>query len=211
MRTRYLLVFVAALLLAGLAIAGALAQPRGEGDVYLPLALKNYPQPTSTSTPTVTRTSTQTSISTATRTPTATRTRTPTATQVVVLPSPTRTRTPTPTNTPPPSSTGVITIINIFFDGVMGANEPDEYVEIRNDDLNAIQLSGWTLSDDQNHVYTFPGFVIQPGQVCRVYTNENHPEWCGFNYGSGSAIWNNSGDCGTLRNSSSQLIDQYCY
>ena len=43
-----------------------------------------------------------------------------------------------------------------------------------------------------------PSFLMQPGQDCRVYTNENHPEWCGFNYGSGSAIWNNTGDCAYL-------------
>jgi hypothetical protein len=94
---------------------------------------------------------------------------------------------------------------------VKGRQEPDEYVEIRNDDARAIQLSRWTLRDEANHVFTFPGFVTQPGQVCRVYTNEYHPEWCGFSYGSGSAIWNNSGNCAYLRDSTSVLIDTYCY
>ncbi len=53
--------------------------------------------------------------------------------------------------------------------------------------------------------------VILLGRVCRVYANEYHPEWCGFNYGSGSAIWNNSGDCAYLRDSASTPIDTYCY
>ena len=87
----------------------------------------------------------------------------------------------------------------------------EEYVEIRNDDIKDIQLQNWTLRDESNHVFTFPPFVMQPDQVCRVYTNENHPEWCSFNYGSGSAIWNNSGDCGYLKDSSNALVDQYCY
>jgi len=52
---------------------------------------------------------------------------------------------------------------------------------------------------------------MQPGQVCRVYTNEYHPEWCGFSFGSGSAIWNNSGDCAYLRDSEGRLIDTFCY
>jgi hypothetical protein len=43
-------------------------------------------------------------------------------------------------------------------------------------------------SDAANHDFTFPTFGITPGQTCRVSSNENHPEYCGFNYGSGSAI-----------------------
>jgi hypothetical protein len=66
-----------------------------------------------------------------------------------------------------------------------------------------------TLRDEANHIFTNPSYVMQPGQTCRVYTNEAHPEWCGLNYGSGSAIWNNGGDCGYLKDANSTLIDQY--
>jgi competence protein ComEC len=113
-----------------------------------------------------------------------------------------------PTPTPPITSNIVITYI--YYDGA-GSLEPDEYVEIRNDDLYPVQLENWTLRDIANHIYTFPNFVIQPGQVCRIYTNEDHPEWCSFNYGSGSAIWNNTGDCAYLHDSQFILIDDYCY
>jgi hypothetical protein len=43
-------------------------------------------------------------------------------------------------------------------------------------------------------VFHFPvGFVMQPGQVCRVYTDEVHPEWCGLSFGyRKSGVWNNS-------------------
>lgn len=107
-------------------------------------------------------------------------------------------------------TTGNVQITAIFYDGA-GSSEPDEYVEFRNADSQAIQLNGWTLRDDAQHVYTFPSFVMQPGQVCRVYTNEVHPEWCGFSYGSGSAIWNNTGDCAYLRNGEGMEIDSHCY
>jgi len=135
-------------------------------------------------------------------TPTHTPTSTPTSTPTPI--------TPTPTNTPSPGTTGNIVIINIFYDGT-GSQEPDEHVDIRNDDTRSIQLSGWTLRDEANHVFTFPNHLMTPGQVCRVYTNEDHPEWCGFNYGSGSAIWNNTGDCAYLRDSTNTLIDSFCY
>ena len=123
--------------------------------------------------------------------------------------SPTLSPTPGLTITPPPI-TGNIVITNIFYNG-SGNTEPDEYVEIRNNDTFPIQLANWTLRDQANHIFTFPNFIIQVNQVCRIYTNQSHPEWCGFNYGYGTAIWNNTGDCGYLRNSNSTLIDDYCY
>lgn len=128
--------------------------------------------------------------------------------------TPTRTKTPTATITRTPTLqvkiTGNVQIISIFYDG-SGDYEPDEYVVIQNKDANPIQLQNWTLRDIANHIYTFPSFVIQPNQTCRVYTNQSHPETCNFNYGSGTAIWNNSGDTAYLRNSANILIDTYSY
>jgi len=156
--------------------------------IYLPLILRQKPPATTTPTPTPT----------------------PTVTLIATSTTPTRTLTPTPTATQSPVITGNVVITNIFYNGT-GSQEPDEYVEIRNDDTRAIQLNSWTLRDIANHVYTFPSFIMQPNQVCRVYTNQNHPESCGFNYGSGSAIWNNTGDCAYLRNGQANPIDNYCY
>lgn len=153
--------------------------------VFLPISLRAPESPTPTSTATPTNTPTSSPTSTATLHPTI-----------------------APTRTPNPS--GDVKIISIFANG-SGDNEPNEYVAIRNDDNHAIQLQGWTLRDIADHVFTFPSFVMAPDQVCRVYTNEYHPEWCGFSYGSNSAIWNNSGDCGYLRDSTNTLMDDYCY
>ena len=117
---------------------------------------------------------------------------------------------PSPTATSAPGSTGDIRLVQIYYNPP-GSTEGGEYVVIRNFDTNGIQLQNWTLRDSANHVFTFPSFVIQPNQTCRVYTNENHPEWCSFNYGSGSAIWNNTGDTATLRNSFGQTVDTCTY
>jgi hypothetical protein len=161
---------------------------------YLPvISLAKTPTPTATLT------------FTSTATPTLPFTSTPTVTQ-----TPTATHTLTSTWTPIPQNTGNIMISSIFYDGA-GQTEPDEYVEIKNVDGHTIQLFNWTLRDNQNHVYTFPGFEIQPNQVCRVYTNESHPESCGFSYHNSAAIWNNSGDCAFLKNAQGQLVSQKCY
>jgi competence protein ComEC len=116
---------------------------------------------------------------------------------------------------PTPIPTGALTsgnvkITNLFYDGT-GTAEPDEYVEIQNEESQPVQLQGWSLSDESNHIFTFPAFVMQPSQICRIYTNENHPEWCGFNYGSGEAIWNNSGDTATLRDGQGNIVNQFPY
>ena len=127
----------------------------------------------------------------------------------VFLPSVARAYHPTPT--PPAGTSGEVIITDIFYDGEEGRQEPDEYVEIYNDDDRVVGLDGWTLRDEQDHVFTFPSHAMQPGQTCRVYTNEEHPEYCGLSYRSGSAIWNNSGDCAELRDSHGETVDSTCY
>ena len=107
---------------------------------------------------------------------------------------------------------GQVLITNIFYNGIKGDKEPDEYVEIKNVSSAPIQLENWTLQDKAKHVFIFPGYLLNPGEVCRIYTNESHPELCGFNYRfTKSAIWNNSGDCAILIDNLGNLVYQYCY
>jgi hypothetical protein len=112
------------------------------------------------------------------------------------------------TNTPQPN----VQITLIFYDGAVPRVESDEYSEITNLGSNSVNLARWRLNaGDPGQDYWFPSFQISPGQSCRVYTDEYHPEHCGLNFGRGSAIWNNSGDCGYLYNSYGTLVDTYCY
>ena len=104
----------------------------------------------------------------------------------------------------------MVHITAIHFQG-SGQSQPDEYVELRNDDAGAIQLQNWTLRNDGQRIFVFPSFVMQPGQVCRVYTNEFHPEWCGFNYQSATPIWSDLGDCAFLKNRLEMPMDTRCY
>ena len=38
----------------------------------------------------------------------------------------------------------------------------------------------------------FPSYILPPGESIRVYTNEYHPEWGGFSFEYGQAIWHNT-------------------
>ena len=113
----------------------------------------------------------------------------------------------------PVTGTGQIAIIYIFYDGVVPRVESDEYVEFCNQSAEAVDMSGWELvsaAGGQAFIFT-PGFVMRSGQTCRVYTNEYHPESCGLSFGSGSAIWRNSGDTAILLDSQGKEVSRYGY
>ena len=121
------------------------------------------------------------------------------------------TNTPEPTVAPPPEKADVV-ISHIFYDGVVPRVESDEYAEISNRGGAAVDLAGWRLNaGDPGQVFIFPSFTLQPGQTCRVYTNEDHPEHCGFSFRSGRALWNNKGECGYLYDANGDMVSQYCY
>ena len=93
----------------------------------------------------------------------------------------------------------LVRITGMRRDGAIDPKEPDEYVEINNRGAVALDLTDWRLESERGaasgQVFHFPaGFIMQPGQVCRVYTDELHPEWCGLNFGYGrSGVWSNNG------------------
>ena len=119
---------------------------------------------------------------------------------------------PQPTDPPPPAP-GNVQITSIFYDGAVSRVESDEYAVITNNGGSPVNLGGWRLNaGDQGQDFSFPGIDLQPGQSCRVYTNQVHPDSCGGGtFGSGRAIWNNDGDCGMLYDSTGAEVSRYCY
>jgi hypothetical protein len=130
-----------------------------------------------------------------------------------LTPTPTPKATPTPglpTATPTPPMPKVA-ISDIFYDGAVAQFESDEYAQITNKGSVPVKLKGWRLNaGEPGQNFWFPDFVIEPGKSCRVYTNEYHPESCGFSFGSG-AVWENTGDCGYLYDAAGVIVSEYCY
>jgi len=87
-----------------------------------------------------------------------------------------------------------IQITRIFYDGLVPRVESDEYVEITNLGDQPQDLAGWVLKDisEGYPLFTFPPYILAPGKSIRVYTNEYHPEWGGFSFEYGRAIWSNT-------------------
>jgi hypothetical protein len=104
-----------------------------------------------------------------------------------------------------------VQIGTIFFDGKK-SREPDEFVEIINKGGEPVDITDWELQDTiGNTEYKWESYILQPGATVRVYTNETHSESGGFSFGSGSPIWNNSGDIAELYDSDKQLVSRYAY
>ena len=169
-----------------------------------------------TATPIPETTSTAASTPTAAARPTvaappATSTPEPTPTAV-----PTSPPTPVPTSPPPTASQGRpdVLITCVFYDGLVPRSESDEYVQIANRGDAPQELEGWSLedSDDGKPRFVFPTWTLAPGSVIRVYTNEVHPQWGGFSFGSGTAIWNNtSPDEASLYDGTGSLVSTVSY
>ena len=130
-------------------------------------------------------------------------------------PTPTLTATSPPTDIPGPTSTSgsaKVVIEAIFYQGTVPEVESDEYVIIANVGSAPQNLAGWRLyADDDGQDFFFPNFILQPGQACRVYTDEVHLETCGFSFGHDTVIWANGGECGHLYDANGAEVSSYCY
>lgn len=116
---------------------------------------------------------------------------------------------PTPEGTPVPEPVG-LRLGELNYDGEVPRSESDEFIEVINEGA-ALNLAGWVLADGGGSRFVFPDHVMEPGDRCRVYTNEVHPETCGFSFGSNQGIWGNSGDVAILIDPQGVEVERQCW
>ena len=121
----------------------------------------------------------------------------------------------TETITPAHTSTATnVQITKIFYDGLVYRTESDEYVEITNLGSEPVDLKSWVIKDISEGYPSliFSSYILQPSKSVRVYTNEIHPEYGGFSFGYGKAVWNNSSpDTAVLYNAQGQEVSRKSY
>ena len=107
----------------------------------------------------------------------------------------------------PANAAGAIQFRKIYYDQP-GSDRPvsnyklnREYVVIKNTGMITRTLTGWTVRDRANHVYTFPSFKLGAGKSVTLHTGKGTNTSSHLYWGKGWYIWNNTGDKATLRNS----------
>lgn len=84
-----------------------------------------------------------------------------------------------------------------------------EYVKIKNKGKSSITLTGYTLRDESNHVYTFGSYTLKRGKTVTVYSGKGNNSSTKRYMGRGWHVWNNSGgDSATLRNARGTKLDR---
>lgn len=105
-------------------------------------------------------------------------------------------------------------IQKIYYDapGADAQNPNGEWLEIVNDGDRAADLTGFTLKDEANHIYTFPGVTLASGRLLKVYSGQGTDGNSALYWGlSGDAVWNNDGDTAFFRDAEGRLVDVYGY
>lgn len=91
-------------------------------------------------------------------------------------------------------------------------NPNGEWVEIANQGNQPIQMEGYTLKDEANHIYTFGDFAVAPGATFRLYSGQGQNSSTELYWGLvGESVWNNGGDAAFLRDVQGSLIDTFAY
>ncbi|MGH8872690.1 MAG: lamin tail domain-containing protein [Acidimicrobiia bacterium] len=115
-----------------------------------------------------------------------------------------------------PRADANLSIIALEFDAPGNDNENlnEEWIEIRNDGDNLVDMSGWGIKDESaSNRYEFPAsFTLAPGESVTIRTG------CGEDFGTGlfwcsigSAVWNNDGDTAFLLDPNGNTHTSYGY
>lgn len=124
--------------------------------------------------------------------------------------------TPTPTPTVEPSATPTTVVLPNVQITTINYNPPGddlagEFVQIQNYSSSAVDMTGWTLRDLANNVYTFPTFTLAPGASVRLWTKSGTNTTTDLYWGRTTPVWNNDGDAAFLRNASDLLVATFAY
>ena len=90
-----------------------------------------------------------------------------------------------------------VTVSDIHADAAGNDNDDldDEYVTLKNTGSSAVNLSGWTVSDEADHTYTFSsGVSLGAGETITLHTGSGSDSASDVYWGRSSAVWNNGGD-----------------
>nr|WP_244211441.1 lamin tail domain-containing protein [Streptomyces antibioticus] len=86
-----------------------------------------------------------------------------------------------------------------------------EWVEITNDSRRAVNLDGWTLSDEDGHTYTFDHYRLNGRATVRVHTGIGRDSRRDMYQDRRAYVWDNRSDTATLRNDRDRFVDEVAW
>ena len=105
-----------------------------------------------------------------------------------------------------------ITHIEANAPGSDNENPNGEWIEIANQGNEPVQMQGYTLKDEANHIYTFGDFAVQPGRAFRLHSGQGRDTLTELYWGLvGESVWNNDSDAAFLRDVQGNLVDTFAY
>jgi hypothetical protein len=128
-------------------------------------------------------------------------------------PTATNTQTPTPTLTPTrtPTPKPDVEIIDIVYDPP-GDPLEGEYIEIKNDDSEDIDMEDWRITSEKvGRLYDFPDFTLEEERSVKVWTKRGTDSSRNLYMDKSDPVWNDNRDCAYLKDDNQVEIDKYCY
>ena len=91
-------------------------------------------------------------------------------------------------------------------------NPNGEWIEVTNQGSEPVTMTGYTLKDAANHIYTFDNFTLPVGSAFTLYSGQgqNSPTELYWGY-NGESVWNNDSDTAFLRDADGRFVDMYAY
>ena len=92
---------------------------------------------------------------------------------------------------------------------IVGAGNLDvEYVEIHNQSEGAVDLTGWQLVDEEDHVFTFPALILNKDGAIKVLSQKGINSVIELYWQAATPIWQ-SGETANLFNADGKIIASY--
>ncbi len=118
---------------------------------------------------------------------------------------------PSPTAVPLPTSLPTLTPSGpplVEISQVLGSGNPTAEVVIVRNRGGATSLDGWTLSDAEGNIFTFPTVTLFTDAEMRVHSAAGSPTPSDLYWGRATPAWN-GGELITLRDSTGNVVNTY--
>jgi hypothetical protein len=108
----------------------------------------------------------------------------------------------------PSTASAAVEIIFISFDPAgRDAGSNDEYICLKNSGRAPVDLTGWSVEDQDGNVYTFGEYSLPSKDVVTIYTGSGDDRRLHKYWDLDAAVWDDDGETATARGASGRVVD----